>query len=291
MKDPFEGLGKPTGKTFGEAYDEYIAAKMTRWSESNRERELRHHNHIFDKLPDFKALPIAAIDQAARNKTVVAFEPGSRNAWDVLIYINAVLKMAETGTVRQVGNAQPVKHHEAMARRKVPGFFATLATMDTVESRALRFAILTAMRTSEVIGNRDKPAATWAEIGEEDGKPVWTDPGSRMKVKGKPHRVPLTPKMVALLGKRSSDEKPLFKVRSDDALRRLLRSITGNGDTVHGFRSSFSDWRADAGFPRDLGELCLAHDIRSKVERAYQRGDLLEKRRPIMEAWSGYVAG
>jgi integrase len=109
---------------------------------------------------------------------------------------------------------------------------------------------------------------------------------------GREHVVPLTPQMIKLLGKRQADDVPLFKVSSQSAMLDTLRSLTGNGFTVHGFRASFETWGAEAtNYPRDLIRLCTAHDKRSATDRAYQRSNLLEKRREVMEAWSDYVTG
>jgi integrase len=112
-----------------------------------------------------------------------------------------------------------------------------------------------------------------------------------MKAK-KTHRVPLTPQMVALLGERRADDVPLFEISSLNALRETLKATEGgNGYTVHGFRSSLEDWAAETtNFPRDLVKLCTAHDKRTKTDRAYQRSDLLEKRREVMQAWTEFVA-
>jgi integrase len=94
---------------------------------------------------------------------------------------------------------------------------------------------------------------------------------------------------LALLGKRRADNTPLFKVSSGNAMLKTLKAL-GNGYTVHGFRSSFEDWGAEAtSFPRDLVKLCTAHDKRTKTDRAYQRSDLLENRREIMERWLDFV--
>jgi integrase len=97
--------------------------------------------------------------------------------------------------------------------------------------------------------------------------------------------------MVKLLGERKTDDMPLFKVSSASAMLDTLRAIDGNGYTVHGFRSSFEDWGAEAtSFPPALVKLCTAHDSRTQTDKAYQRSDMLAKRREIMEAWSDYVA-
>jgi len=113
--------------------------------------------------------------------------------------------------------------------------------------------------------------------------------GNRMKA-GRKHVVPLTPQMMKLLGKPQAPDVPLFMVSSQSAMLDTLREITGNGYTVHGFRSSFEVWGAEAtNFPRDLVKLCAAHDKRSQTDRAYQRSNLLAKRREIMQGWSDFI--
>jgi integrase len=282
------GTARAAGPTFREALDEYVKAKLPTWAVSNRDRELRHHAFVFSKSPDFTALPLAAIDQAAKNAAIATWEPKSRNYRDMGIYIDAVIKAAETGKVRHSSAAVEVKHHEAMGYAVVPTFYRLLTELDTVESRALRFLILTGARTDEVIGAKAKAPATWREIADVDGAPTWIIPAERMKG-GKLHRVPLSAAAVALLGERRADDVSLFGGLGERSLRNALKSCDSNGYTVHGFRSSFRTWIAKATtFGDDLGELCIAHDKRSAVEKAYQRSDLLERRREVMEKWAAF---
>jgi len=166
-------------------------------------------------------------------------------------------------------------------------FVAELRGQEGFAARALEFAILTAARTSEVI------SARWDEFGDLADR-VWTVPAERMKG-GREHRVPLSAKAMAILEKmvaiRSSDfvfpgamaRRPL----SDMSLLMLLRRI-GRGDlTVHGFRSSFSDWCSErTNFAAEVREMALAHTASDKVEAAYRRGDLFQKRRQLAEAWA-----
>ena len=134
-----------------------------------------------------------------------------------------------------------------MPWRDVPSFYKRLTDVGTVDTRALQLTILTGARTDEVIGKKEqgdwaKYPATWAEIGEEDGKPVWIIAAERMKATRK-HVVPLTPQMVALLGKPCADHVPLFDVSSQNAMLNTLKATDGGiRFTVHGFRSSFEDW-------------------------------------------------
>jgi integrase len=280
-------VARATGKSFAEALAEYLKEKSPHWAASNRARELRDHQNIFAQIPDFCALPVKAIDPAAKVAALAKLTTsGQRKAKN---WIGAVIKFAETGEAVQRGNAVEVKHHEAMGFAAVPTFYARIAELDTVDSRALRFLILTGARTDEVIGSTAKAPATWREIVLVDGAPTWIVPAERMKAR-REHRVPLSPQAVALIGERRADDVALFDV-SKNAMLTVLKSCDSNGYTVHGFRASFRTWIAKVTtFGDDLGELCLAHDRRSKVEKAYQRSDLLEKRRPLMEAWSAFAA-
>ena len=106
------------------------------------------------------------------------------------------------------------------------------------------------------------------------------------------HRVPLSAAAVALLGKRQANDVQLFKVSSADALRDALKANGGNGFTVHGFRTSMQEWiLATTAYGSDLADMCIHVDKRDSVRKAYQRGDQLEQRRPILKDWSDYVAG
>jgi integrase len=301
-RDPFQLLkraAKPTGKTFAQAMAEYLAAKSPHWATSNRARELRRYEYLFGKVPDFTALPIKAIDQDAKNKALATWDGQTKARRDVGFYIEAIIRYAETGKLRLPGGGSgDVEHHEAMPYAQVPDFYARLAALGTVDARALQWTILTAARTDEVIGAEykgqiTKAPATWSEIADVDSLPTWIIPGGldgRMKGK-KTHRVPLTPQMVALLGERRADDVALFDVSHSNAMLYLLKATGGDSFTVHGFRSSFEDWAAETtDFQHNLVKLCTAHDKRTKTDKAYQRSDLLEKRRLIMQEWSDYIS-
>jgi integrase len=285
------GVPAVTGKTFAEAMAEYLKAKSPTWADSNRKRELRRYEFLFGQIPDFTVLPLASIDQDAKNKALGYWETGSKKQSDVGFYIEAILRFAETGKLLRVrkDGEDDVEHHAAMPWRDVPAFFKRLVAPDSVDAKALAFTILTTLRTSEVIGGEVKPPATWREIGEQDGKPVWFVPADRMKARRK-HMVPLTPQMMKLLGKPQDPDVALFKVSNQEALRKTLKALDGNGFDVHGFRASFETWGQEAtNFPPDLVKLCTGHDKRSKTDKAYARSDRLEKRREVMTAWSDYV--
>ena len=178
-------------------------------------------------------------------------------------------------------------NHAAMPYADVPAFVARLAEKDSDSAAALHFVILTAARSGEVRG------ATWEEI---DGD-KWTVPAERMKA-GRQHVVPLSADAVALLESRAGPERtglifrgPQGGMLSDMALSMLMRKMKAEA-TPHGFRSSFRDWAGDCTtFARETAEEALAHVVGDRSERAYRRGNALEKRRHMMVAWADYCAG
>jgi integrase len=180
-------------------------------------------------------------------------------------------------------------HYAAMHYRDVPIFMSSLRSKQSATALALEFVVLTAARCGEVVGAR------WEEFDLENA--MWTVPISRMKA-GREHRVPLSLRALAII-------KVMHELRNSDfvfprvrhpgkslAVRTLWRLMRGMGisdATVHGFRSAFRDWAAECtNFPGEVCEAALAHSIANKVEAAYRRGDLFEKRRKLMEAWATY---
>ncbi len=199
--------------------------------------------------------------------------------------------------MRSVSKALPKQperdgHHAAMPFVYVPAFMRRLREKETWGRLALEAAILTAARSGEIRG------ATWAEVDLEAG--LWTIPADRMKA-GKPHVVPLNKGALAVFRRAAAlrtvgmqfvfsgarGDKPM----SDMTLIKVLRDMKA-GCTAHGFRSSFRDWVSETtSFPGELAEAALAHAIENKTEAAYRRGDLLEKRRGLMDAWGSYCDG
>jgi integrase len=171
--------------------------------------------------------------------------------------------------------------HAALPWREAPAFMKRLRQVGGVGARALEFAILTAARSGEVRG------AVWGEIVGD----VWTIPGARMKA-GRPHTVPLSKAALACLGERGQDGALLFPGMkgelSDMALLAVLKRLEV-ATTVHGFRSTFRSWCGDSGHDRELAELALAHSIGNAVEQAYNRTDLLARRRQLMADWAAYI--
>ncbi|SLN34522.1 Prophage CP4-57 integrase [Roseovarius albus] len=181
-----------------------------------------------------------------------------------------------------------VQHHEAMPWQEVPAFYAGLAKRKAMAAKALRFTILTACRTSEVLEMK------WPEV-DFDAK-LWTIPAERMKTAVE-HRVPLTEEMLSILEPLQAmaseyvfEGQKRHQPLSNMSMLMLLRRIGIKHVTVHGFRSSFRDWAAEcATAPRELAEAALAHQVGTEVERAYARSDLLERRRELMQNWGTLI--
>lgn len=182
------------------------------------------------------------------------------------------------------------KHFAAMPYADLPAAMKIFAEVEGMGAAALRFAILTAARSGEVRGAR------WDEIDREAA--IWTIPAERMKA-GREHRVPLSAPALALLDalRRFSGEALVFpstkpgRPLSDMTLAAVLKRRE-MPFTVHGFRSTFRDWAEErTATPHEVKEAALAHAVKSKVEAAYRRSDLFEKRRELMAVWAGFVMG
>ncbi|MQA21692.1 tyrosine-type recombinase/integrase [Rugamonas rivuli] len=183
----------------------------------------------------------------------------------------------------------PVKNHPALPWREAGAFMVALRLCVGMSARALEFAILTAARSGEVRG------AVWEEVDVHAR--LWIVPAERMKA-GKEHRVPLSDAALALLNalpRRCELLFPGMKDRplSDMSLTAVLRRLQRTDITVHGFRSTFRDWCAEAAgnaFTREVCEHALAHSLPDRVEAAYRRGDLLDKRIALMQAWADFCS-
>jgi integrase len=206
------------------------------------------------------------------------------------------------GALPEPRKVKRVQHRPALAWQHIGAFMTALACREGIAAQALRFVILTAARTGEVRGMR------WQEV-DLDGK-VWVVPGDRMKA-GKTHRVPLSAAALAVLEDvrplmrkpgdhvfpSIRDRKPLSDMALSEVVRRMneareegaplqWRDVEGRAVVPHGFRSTFRDWAGETRPEgREVVERALAHSIKDKAEAAYARSDLLEKRRPLMEAW------
>ncbi|MCA1910298.1 MAG: tyrosine-type recombinase/integrase [Magnetospirillum sp.] len=190
---------------------------------------------------------------------------------------------------------QKVRHHPALPYDSMGQFMAALRKRSGISARGLEFLILTALRTGEVAGAR------WDEIDWE--RKIWTVPAERMKMK-REHRVPLSTAALAVLDsvKEGAPSEFIFpgvnpkKPLSNMAFLELLKDMpfsdrNGERITPHGFRSTFRDWASEqTHYPNEVAEMALAHIVKNKVEAAYRRGDLIEKRSLLMEDWAQYCA-
>lgn len=293
--------------TFADAADKCIKAKEHGWRNIKHAQQWRNTLQTY-AYPVFGDLSVQSIDISLVlkvlepiwiTKTETATRLRGRIAnvldWATVSGFREGNNPAKwTGNLDQVlaspDKLQITKHHAALPYQEIGQFMQALRKQDGVAAIALQFLILTACRTSEVL------AATWEEI--DFSTKVWTIPADRMKA-AKVHTVPLSDVAIDLL-KRQRDYaigEHVFpglskrKFLSNTAMLALLKRM-GRGDlTAHGFRSTFRDWAAEStAFPREAAEMALAHAIENKVEAAYRRGDLLEKRRQLMNAWADYCA-
>jgi len=291
--------------TFKNCAERYIASHQAGW------RSLAHAAQWPSTLgryvyPVFGSLPVQAIDVGLVLK---ALEPiwtaKPETAGRVRGRIESVLDWATSRGYRQGDNparwrghlenllptkskVRRVKHHAALPYAEIGEFIAQLKQQEGVAAQALEFTILTAGRTGEVIGSR------WSEISLAER--LWTIPAERMKA-GKEHRVPLSDAARAILEQMQAIRQDDFvfpggktkRPISNMAMAMTLRRMGRDDLTVHGFRSTFRDWAAErTDVPREVAEMALAHAVGDKVEAAYRRGDLFEKRRQLMDAWSRF---
>lgn len=288
--------------TFGAVAESLIASLESGW------RNAKHRRQWKSTLKTYAASiwskPVAEVDVEdvlAILKPIWATKP--ETASRVRGRIEAVLDAAKVRKLREGENpaiwrgnlallmdkrqAGPKRHHPAMPFQEVPAFMVELQSRPALAARALEFTILTAARTSEVL------QAHWTEVDFD--KAIWTVPAARMKA-GKEHRVPLSGSAIEMLRTLAREDEFIFpgmkpnQPLSNMAMESVLRRMKVKPFTVHGFRSSFRDWAGEeTAFPREVAEQALAHSVGSVVERAYRRGDALEKRRALMEAWAGFL--
>lgn len=291
--------------TFRACAEAFIAAHRASWRNEKHAAQWLATLQAY-AFPVFGALPVAAIDTGLVLKVLEPlWATKSETASRLRGRIESVLDWARVRGFREGENparwrghldhllpakakVRRVEHHAALPYAEMPKFFTILADQPGMSALALRFAILTAARTGEVLGAR------WDEIDLEAG--VWTIPATRMKA-GREHRVPLSgPALEILQGlaeARAGDvvffgqkaDRPLSNMSMLMALRRMDRADI----TTHGFRSAFKDWASEqTDFPSEVSEMALAHVVGDKVEAAYRRGDLIEKRRALAEAWAKF---
>ncbi len=296
-------------KTFREVAELYLTAHEKHWRNSKHRAQWRS---TLDKhaMPAFGDRPI---DTITTGDVMEVLEP----IWQVMPEtasrlrgrLESLLDYAKAREWRSGENparwrghvanmlpkrnkARTVQHHAALPWSDMAAFWAELVIEKGVAASALRLTILTAARTGEALGAR------WSEIDLRAA--LWTVPAERMKA-SKEHRVPLSAQAVQVLAEmaklRSDPTGNAFvfpstrskKPLSNMAMSMLLRRMKRDDLTVHGFRSTFRDWAAEStNYPREVAEAALAHVLGDKVEAAYRRGDLFEKRRALMEDWATF---
>jgi len=294
--------------TFKECAEKYISAHSAGW------KSVKHSQQWTNTLaayayPRFGDLPVQAVDTGLVMQVLEPIWPTkTETASRLRGRIEAILDWATVRKYREGENparwkghldtllpgrskVQKVTNHPALPYAEVALFMTNLRQQDSVSARGLEFLLLTAARTSEVIN------ATWEEIDIDNG--LWTVPAERMK-SSKEHRVPLSSaaqNVLVEMRKYARNEFVFPGMRnnrplSNMAFLQLLKRMGRRGLTVHGFRSTFRDWAAErTNFPSEAAEMALAHAVSNKVEAAYRRGDMFEKRRKMMEDWAAFVEG
>jgi integrase len=301
-------LEEARGITFDKAVELFLVGNEAAWKNHKHRLEWRTSLKVYAS-PVIGALPVGSIDTSHVTKVLdPIWHEKTETASRIRGRIERVLDWARVRGYRAAGEnparwrghleetypargkVQPVKHHAAVPIDAMPALYGRLGESDDVATLALRFIILTAARAGEAVG------ATWPEVDLDEG--VWTVPGPRMKA-GRVHRVPLSREAVAILRKLAKLRTgahvfPGLRVNSRAlSVRAILRALREAGEsraTVHGFRSTFRDWASERTvYPRDVAEMALAHAIGDKVEAAYRRGDLFERRKLMMEEWAKFV--
>lgn len=305
QSEKFEG---PNAATFKQCAQAYIESHKTSWANNKHSAQwvasltTYAYPHIGDQV--MQKLTAADVLKVIEPIWVSKTETASRLRGRIENIIDwAIVRGYRTGdnparwkghlshTLPNRSKIRKVQHLAALPYQEIPAFMAELALEKGAAAQALAFAILTAARTGEVLG------ATWPEINLDTK--TWTVPGERMK-NSREHRVPLSPQVKALIGTLpvKKFETHLFlgarrgKGLSNMAMLTLLRRMKRGNVTAHGFRSTFRDWAAEqTSYAREVIEQALAHTLQNKVEAAYFRSDLFEKRRALMEDWAAYCYG
>lgn len=290
--------------TFDQCANAYMASHRAAWR--SHEHAAQWVSSLVKKAsPIIGKLPVSEIDTALVMKVLQPmWTTTPESASRLRARIEAILSWATTAGYRAGDNParwrdhlenllpsrrklQPGKRHAALAFAELPALMAELRGRDGTAERALEFLVLVAARTNEVLG------AKWSEVDLKER--LWIVPGERMKG-GRAHRVPLPDRAVAIVAEMARYRRGDFvfpgargEVLSPHTLARVLKRMNRGDVTTHGFRSTFRDWAAErTAYPNHVAEMALAHSIGSAVEASYRRGDLLEKRRALMQAWSAY---
>jgi len=297
---------KAAAMTFAQVADMYVTAHESSWRSERHGQQWR--NTLRDYvLPIIGNLSVDAVDTGAVIKIIEPLWRGkTETASRVRGRVESILDYAKARGWREGENAarwrghldqllpprrkaQRVAHLEALPWREAGAFMHRLRQDTSISARCLEYLILTACRSGEARG------ATWAEIDLKHA--LWTIPAERIKA-GREQRVPLSEPALAVLNEMTQFGTGGFVFPGVKDATPSARTLAvagpvagGNGATLHGFGSTFCDWRAEAtNYPRELAEAALAHALNDKVEAAHQRGDLLERRRRMMAHWAEFCS-
>jgi integrase len=305
--------------TFDQCVADYVASHSKSWSPKHA-YEWGNTLAVYGS-PVIGKLPVGTIDTALVMRVLKQKTEDGTDLWSAIPEtasrlrgrIESVLGFAKVSGLRTGDNpaqwkshlenllparnkVRDVVHLDAMPYSEIADFMAELRRLGTADARALEFLVLTAGRTAEILGAR------WSEF--DLATRTWTIPGNRMKG-GKPHRVVLSDAATACLPPQVGEYVFARRVgrhhadlardcRTDrlpaDCMRKLLR-LLGRSETAHGFRATFKTWATECtAYPRELIEVCLSHAQTDALELAYQRGEMVEKRRRLMNEWARYCA-
>lgn len=293
--------------TFRTCAEKFISTNRVAWKNEKHTWQWTRTLELY-AYPTMGDLPVGEIDTALVLKALQPiWDTATVTATRVRGRIERIVQYAITAGFRQGDNparwkghlenllpkpsrVAKVRNQPALPWADIPAFMARLRAVDSIPARALEFTILSAARSGETLGAR------WSEI-DMDAR-LWTVPPERIKSK-REHRVPLSERAIAILEmmlpwRKTADNFVFPGARpsqplSNMSMLMLLRRMGRSDITAHGFRSTFRDWAAETtNTTREVAEMALAHVIPSKVEAAYRRGDLLEKRRALMDAWAVY---
>jgi integrase len=274
-----------TGKRFTEGLEEWLAANRDSWAVKSVEARRGLAKLSLASL-DIGKITQADVIAALANETPRMH--AEKRGWLADLFSFAKAQQWRTGdnparfdadTRHGFAKIERGEGHAHIAPAELATVYAALP--NTVAGNAVRFTILTAARAGETEG------ATFKEVVGDNGTTSWEINADRMKAK-KAHRVPLVPAALALLDK-GEPGAPLFELKANTLLNTLKK--VRPGATVHGLRATFKTWASEAGKDRELTERSLAHDFGSKVENAYQRSDLFDRRRTLLTEWAEFVTG
>lgn len=305
-EDPARVL-RPHGAdaTFAEVAEDLIGAKSAGWRNAKHRAQWRNtlRDYAFPVLGRLRPAEVTIEHVLAALRPIWTTRP--ETASRLRQRIEAVLDRAAALGLRERGSnpaawrgnlahllppsrsVRPVRHHAALPYREIPAAMGRLEADPGIPAACVRWVVLTACRSMEARGAR------WDEIDAETG--TWTIPGSRTKT-GRPHTVMLSGAALEVLERAKAWRSgPLIfpgerGVMADQTLTGCLRKHAEGKPTVHGLRSTFRTWAAECTrHPREVAELALGHVVGSSVERAYQRSDLRERRRALMEGWARFL--